>query len=459
MRGTSVEVASKSVASAQSFFAFSLVVASLCVLASACKNGSKSQPGAISASAAKSSFTTSSALVPSDGIAVATFTVTLLDDSSAPAKSKSVTLTSNHPDTHVINPTTATTDQNGNATFTVSSTSIATSSFTVTDLTDAFDLNSSIDVTFTPQFSYIVNYGPNVLACSLQSTGAIDSCQTTLAISGADYIGFGIQNFDGSTFFYGADNHGHVDVCGVDAATGAVHDCVVSDGGADSAWTPSDITTVTLTSGTYAYVVDNRSPGNVWVCSIARATGLLSNCQITAGGVSTWSPFGVTVAKVGASTYAYLTASGTTVYQCGVSETDGTLQNCTINNGGGTYGRASRVTIKDINGTLQAYIAESANSSGTLYTGNIYHCALSITTGRLSSCAVSNGGASFSNSVSISLSKVQGTLYAIVNAVYPGRIHYCPVANDGALGTCADDVVEQHPLQIYPAQTTVFPSN
>ena len=103
-------------------------------------------------------------------------------------------------------------------------------------------------------------------------------------------------------------------VCTLTTATGALSGCATSDGGiSDSSWIPFGVTTATLGSSSFAYVGDNN--GYVFACSVSASTGDLSSCAISNGGISGWSPDGLTAAKVGSTTtFTCLTIMATSTF-------------------------------------------------------------------------------------------------------------------------------------------------
>jgi hypothetical protein len=103
-------------------------------------------PGPVNADA--STVAAAPAAVPADGSTLSTVTVTLKDAIGVPVPGKDVTLAGS-PGNAVINPATVvTTDAQGQAIFTVRSTTAGTEVFTATDTTDTLTITQTASVTF-----------------------------------------------------------------------------------------------------------------------------------------------------------------------------------------------------------------------------------------------------------------------------------------------------------------------
>ncbi|MFQ5638044.1 MAG: Ig-like domain-containing protein [bacterium] len=86
--------------------------------------------------------------VPADGQSVATITVTLTDKFENPVQGKAVTLNASGSNNFIVQPQN-TTDANGRATGTIASTKAESKTISARNLSDGFNLNTSVNVAFT----------------------------------------------------------------------------------------------------------------------------------------------------------------------------------------------------------------------------------------------------------------------------------------------------------------------
>jgi hypothetical protein len=126
--------------------------------------------------AANSTVVASPASVPADGSSISTITVTLKDSNGLVVENEGVTLeNTSGPGSPTINPIDIqSTDANGQATFTVSSSTVGTEVFTATAVTDSVIITQTVGVTFTevPQPLLSVLLDAPVSATTSDSTNA-----------------------------------------------------------------------------------------------------------------------------------------------------------------------------------------------------------------------------------------------------------------------------------------------
>lgn len=124
-----------------------------------------------------------------DGVDTATLTLTLKDLSNAPLSGRSVTIVSDRGSTDTVSPATATTDVNGQAVFTVKSTTIGNAVFTGKDVSTGIVINQTQTVKFT--------YAPVSLTLStltLADTVLEPGATTTATITLVDVQGHTIDD-------------------------------------------------------------------------------------------------------------------------------------------------------------------------------------------------------------------------------------------------------------------------
>jgi hypothetical protein len=130
-------------------------------------SGLADSAGAFSASA--STVSPSPATVENDGVTTSTITVTITDQFSNPLSGKTVTLAqTGGAGTPTISAASGPSDVNGQVTFTVKSTTVATDVFTATDVTDG-----STVITQTATVNFVDTTAPAVPTLNSPSSGAI----------------------------------------------------------------------------------------------------------------------------------------------------------------------------------------------------------------------------------------------------------------------------------------------
>ncbi|MDR3492412.1 MAG: YncE family protein [Gammaproteobacteria bacterium] len=154
------------------------------------------------------------------------------------------------------------------------------------------------------------------------------------------------------------------------------------------------------TAGEHAYVA-NQLDNSVSYCQVNPATGLLSQCTITATGLSGTEGIGFNPSK----TYFYsANITGNTVSVCQVNKTTGALSGCT--DAGGTGFNLPDGIAFSPDGTI-LYVS---NGGGVQ---SVSACLINATTGQLSSC-VNNTSPTFGTPADMALNST-GTLAYVVN--------------------------------------------
>jgi hypothetical protein len=286
-----------------------------------------------------------------------------------------------------------------------------------------------------PSFAvtYVVDHAGNVYLCSLNaSTGALSNC--TISNGGATFTQpYGIALNLLLPYVYVTDlTAGNVYLCSVNTSTFQLSSCTVSNGGA-SGWKPMGINTAVFNNSQVVYVIDNRSgTGNVYLCSTNSTTGALSGCSPTNGGVTWVDPGRIAFGAFGSLPYAFVTDSGAhNVYLCALNQNTGGLTSCVVSNGGQSTWDPGGITVASFDGgsTAYAYVTDSTHAS-------VYLCSVNMSTGALSSCAASNGGVSGWAPTNIALAIESGNYFADVSD-QNGNVYVCAInAGTGALSAC-----------------------
>jgi hypothetical protein len=270
-----------------------------------------------------------------------------------------------------------------------------------------------------PPQLYITQFGSGLDYCVLNTDGSLSSCAAT----GNGFASPTGIVFNGS-FAYVTDvnsptdyTQNHVWVCNV-GLDGSLSGCVITGSNFELPWQLA-------VSGSTLYATNADGTGGVTTCTV-NGDGSLSACTESSGtgtlGVAASSGFAyigvdahtVDVCMIGAfgalsgcnptggvfnvfdggiylsGGYAYVANEGDgSVSVCSISSTDGTLSACTESPVGG---EPTSVAILG----AHAYVDDSSSS------GNIYLCTVG-TAGALTSCAISNGGATFSTGIQIAI--------------------------------------------------------
>lgn len=235
-----------------------------------------------------------------------------------------------------------------------------------------------------------------------------------------------IPNF---VYSYVVDHAGNVFDCALNSTTGAFSNCTISNGGAS--FTAPEAVGLSLVSAS-VYVADGA--GHVYLCSVNTANAQLSSCATSDAGQGAWKPWDIFVAEVNNSQIIYVVdnrAGSGNVWLCQVDQSSGALTSCSQSNGGATFNSPSRISFGITNSAVFAYVTDPA-------AGDVYACSVSQTTGALSSCAVSNGGVSGWAPTGIYLMTYNGsTDYAYVTDGTNGNVYVCSVnASTGSLSSC-----------------------
>jgi hypothetical protein len=283
---------------------------------------------------------------------------------------------------------------------------------------------ASIAYSAAVQHAYVSDRDNGVYICSITGTGGLSGCATT----GGGFTGaWSVAFFTGTTATYayvvnGARNA--VYLCSVDSSGQLSNSCA-------SAGSNFDGPEYLRVSGSRLYVANQGfAPGSnvVTVCSIDNTDGTLSGCSLSADGSGLRYASGVTVD----GSYAYVATDNAGLYVCGVDSTSGALSSCVSTGGGsvaGAYALAISGGVAYIANHDSGFATCTVGSDGTLSScGNqalgsfdpgatgvainggyaymtvqdmffsgaadVYLCSISGLT--VSGCAVSDGGATFS---------------------------------------------------------------
>ena len=269
----------------------------------------------------------------------------------------------------------------------------------------------SIPYAATSSHAYISDYDLGLFVCTVQADGSLSACTVT----GNGFDGVAGIAFSGNYAYVTSLNSNSISVCTV-AADGTLSSCTYTGSGFSF---PGGISA----SGGYLYV-QNAGGAYLNYCAIG-TDGSLSNCASTA------APTGITGITVN-GTRAYLSGAASGVYKCDVA-VDGSLSSCALTGSG--FNIARNVTISggrayvadesvgvttcavgadgsfsncvttfidtnfDVTGVAirggYAYVDGAVNNCGGNI-GAVYQCALN-SSGNLSNCITSNGGATFSS--------------------------------------------------------------
>jgi len=255
-----------------------------------------------------------------------------------------------------------------------------------------------------------------VYVCSIVTGGDLAGCALTALdrhdSGGAGWSsGYGIT-FSGDYAFVNQYPDGSASSCALDRSDGTLADCVTFNYPGSSGYGYSVFAT-----DSYLYI-GNGNSGTY--CAIG-ANGALTNCNAVTNGVTEYSA-GIFVGP----NLAYVTPNGGNVQACAVAA-NGDLGPCTDT---GIAGDSGAITVSGKFAFLASWSAQAVRScpigndgslaacisspvpgvgqgfsvSTAVYVENAYtvtgsdvqHCVVNATTGALSACAPSNGGASFS---------------------------------------------------------------
>jgi hypothetical protein len=215
-------------------------------------------------------------------------------------------------------------------------------------------------------FAYVADYGSNaVFLCSVDLDGSLSGCAAT----GTSFLDPFELAVEGTTLYStNANPSGGITTCTISVVDGTLSGCSMSSGGNGTAG-------ITVGASS-AYV--GVGAATVDVCAVS-ALGALSGCAATGSGFN--SPNGISLSNG----YAYIAdEGGSGVSVCTVSQVGGTLSNCTLTAIGVTTEPAD--IIVNGNGTL-AYVDDAS-------TGDVYICP--VANGALGACTITNVGTAFS---------------------------------------------------------------
>ena len=272
----------------------------------------------------------------------------------------------------------------------------------------------TVSVPYAVKHVYVTDSN-GVYVCSIVTGGGLSGCAPTAlgrvnAGNGAITGAYGIAFADGYAFVNQYPD-ASVSVCAVNPSDGTLTACAV----------------FAIPSGDYGYSVF-ATPGYLYIgdgtsdyCAIG-ANGTLSTCQSVSTGVTDYSA-GI---YVGAER-AYVSPNGADVQNCtvtaggnltpctdtGISGDSGgavtasgnfvfltpwsapSVMSCPIN-ASGSLGTCINSPVPGSNQGMNVATAVDTVNSYTINATDLEHCTVSITTGALTACAVSDGGAAFS---------------------------------------------------------------
>jgi len=189
--------------------------------------------------------------VPDNGISTSTITVTIKDAAGNPFNGKTVSLVDSPLGASTITPASGTTNLNGQATFTVKSTSVGTVTYTATDTTDSVQVNQQ------PQVSFI--------ASTVSASHSTVSANPTLLLAN------GVAS---STVTVTLKDSGDVPVSGK-TVTLAGNPNTSNIGPANGASDTNGVVTFTVTStvaGTFTYTATDTTDGNLALLQTPQVT-------------------------------------------------------------------------------------------------------------------------------------------------------------------------------------------
>ncbi len=231
----------------------------------------------------------------------------------------------------------------------------------------------------TSTYAYVVNGARNaVYLCSVDSSGLLsNSCVS----AGSNFNAPEYVRVSGSRLYVA--NQGFspgsnvVTICAIDSTDGTLSGCTVSADGSGLVYASG----VTL-NGAYGYVAtDNRG---LFLCDVDSTTGAMSNCATTGSGtVSVGNAYALAIS----GGVAYIANHNSGFATCTVGS-DGTLSNCSTQ---ALTGFGPGLTGVTTNG---GYAYVTVQDSFNTFTFHVYLCSISGLT--VSGCAISDGGATFS---------------------------------------------------------------
>jgi 6-phosphogluconolactonase (cycloisomerase 2 family) len=247
----------------------------------------------------------------------------------------------------------------------------------------------------TPMAGVTQTTGPGLTSNSCSSPftlASYQSCILTLVINGSQVTPSGI--------------HGGPVIC---KANGSSPDPFLC-----SAPSTQNLLSVSTTSaGQHAYIA-NQIGNSISYCQVNPATGLLTNCTVTATGQSGTEGIGFNPA----GTFFYsANPLGNSVSVCQVNSATGALSNC-VDSGGTGFNLPDAVAFSP-----DGSIFYTSNFGGGI--GSVSACLVNPTTGLLSSC-VTNSSVTFSTAANMTLNSA-GTLAYVVNRV-PSTTSVCNVS-------------------------------
>jgi hypothetical protein len=228
----------------------------------------------------------------------------------------------------------------------------------------------------------------------------------------------------------GQDTFNHVYTCPLGTNYSFAY-CAVTDANESGTWDPISTTVQAFDGANYVYVSDQTN-GIVYQCSINANFGNLTTCTANNGGVTVgaWQPEGVSFATVGGTTYGYVSDLNGDIYVCTVNSGSGAFGTCTASNWNTLTSAANplaEMTFGTFNGTTYGYVGASD--------GNVYRCAIDVSTGVLDTCGTNNGGASSWLPHQVKFATLgQNTFGYVVDD--DSNVYQCSVDGSGNLGSC-----------------------
>jgi hypothetical protein len=202
------------------------------------------------------------------------------------------------------------------------------------------------------QHVYVVD-GRGIYLCGVAVDQTLTGCAATGGVGGANGLAFG------DNFAYVA-NYGGIQVCAV-AADGTLSGCTGTGSGFNGAYHVA-------VHGGYAYVTNVNYPPMVTYCAINPTDGTLSNCATTINSL------GYTLGIAMSDRYAYISSSNGMTSQCDVN-VDATLSGCSATANG----------VSDLSIALSGSVAFIASYSSGLST-----CAIDAGTASLTGCTTTS---------------------------------------------------------------------
>jgi len=300
--------------------------------------------------------------------------------------------------------------------------------------------NYSVSMVITkPRFAYFNNQGSAaVYVCALsQSTGLITSCQDAGFgdLMGSGTLGITLNSTRSTAYITYEDlSTSNMFQCAINPIDGTFNTCseisIAVIGSPSNPYVPEYGMPALSADNSTLYLVDSNGTGRVLACSIADNV-ISSECTDTgATNISDLSE-GISLIKIGSTTYAYI-GNGYTNDTMTVCTVNGDVfTNCIAKSGGGAISSFDSPILAAFNpaGTI-AYISD--------YDKGVYGCSTTPNnTAHFDNCFIAWDATSPTplpiDPYGVSINR-KGTMAYISG--YSSDVYQCPILSNGVFGTC-----------------------